>query len=450
MDNYLKLILLLIVVLISYYLAYIYSANRGIPIVGGAIKVMDSIFGVYKNKITDKFMDIVSKKDKVVETIDDIKYKMEYVPSSGNVMKLGHHIGQRKLFLSEVQFLTKLKHVKYCIYAGAAPKHTALYLSQLFPNIKLILVDPNKFNIVIPNNKTHRFTKHNEIVHLKSGYPAECNTMYDKNYVESIENTNYKIYVIEDYMTSKLSHILEKLKGERCFISDIRSNIYEEQTPTDFDIIWNNCMVYNWINILQPARSMIKYRPLYDEKNIRISTDSKILEDFTEAKKYGLDFLQNIKDGITFYSKSTIYIQAWAGKSSSEVRLWVDRKDINNLVKYDNEIMEQKSFYFNLIDRMWVNHHNENTNKQLHFCNCNDCSLENKIWEDYGYNGKEIFSAVKHLGEITNRQLSKVHKFDYYKLFGKEDIKKRMDLYNKLGVKKVSNYGFQRGNLGKV
>jgi hypothetical protein len=456
-NMYINTIIFIVIVILSYYLISVYSIintnNISKSIIGGSINIIQSIFGSYRSKIIDNFTNIISTKGKIIETINDINHKMIYSSTKDNKLsKYAYHIGQRKLFLTELQFLNKASIIKvnYCIYAGSAPKHTMLYLSQLFPNIKFILIDPNKFNIVIPNHDTHRFIKHKDIVHLKSGYPAKCNIINNKDYVDAIENTNYKIYIIEDYMTSDLSHILKKINGICCFISDIRSNIFEGQVPSDFDIIWNNCMMYNWMNILKPIRSMVKYRPLYNENNIKLSNDIKVLDDFKEAKTYGIDFIGDIKKHITIYSKSTIYIQAWAGQTSSEVRLWIEQKDINNLVKYDNIDMEQKMFYFNTIDRNWIYHPNKNANKKIKFCNCNDCSLENKIWEEYGFNSKQILDAVVHLGTITNRKLKDVHKFDYYKIFDKESIQERIDLYIKKTPTKKLKFGFQKGNLGKV
>ena len=63
------------------------------------------------------------------------------------------HLGQRKLLLTEVQFLTK-----YCdkaqniIYVGAAPGHHITYLSELFPNNIFHLYDPRNFAIKPTNN----------------------------------------------------------------------------------------------------------------------------------------------------------------------------------------------------------------------------------------------------------------------------------------------------------
>ena len=136
-----KVIIFILIISLSYYLILIWvTPNISKTIIGGYVDIISSIFGNYDNEITQRFLDIISRKGKTVETIDDLNNKMVYYSSKKNdIRKLGCHIGQRKLFLTEVQFLTKVKDVKYCIYAGSAPKHTMLYLSQLFPNIRKLL-----------------------------------------------------------------------------------------------------------------------------------------------------------------------------------------------------------------------------------------------------------------------------------------------------------------------
>ena len=70
--------------------------------------------------------------------------------------KAGLHVGQRKLFLSELQFLThlypKLKKTgktHYIVYVGAAPSNKTYYLASFFDIFKFILVDPNEFKLVL-------------------------------------------------------------------------------------------------------------------------------------------------------------------------------------------------------------------------------------------------------------------------------------------------------------
>ena len=57
------------------------------------------------------------------------------------------HWGQRKLLLSEIEFLTMVGPDESIegatvVYAGAAPGTHVEYLSSLFPSVRFVLVDP--------------------------------------------------------------------------------------------------------------------------------------------------------------------------------------------------------------------------------------------------------------------------------------------------------------------
>ena len=378
------------------------------------------------------------KSSNVIETVSDLKHKLTYTPGK-TCRKYGNHIGQRKLILNEIQFLNKSKS-KYCIYPGSAPGNKTHYLSQLFPDIKFILIDPNKFELNVKGS--HRDKPHPDIVHITYGYPTKSNradlSKYSGDIVDYIKNEDYKIFIIEDYMTMDLATKLNCLECD--FISDIRSNIYLKDYPTDYDIYWNTSMMYNWIAELKPERSMLKIRMPYGTDKITPKTDSYIMDDFELSKKNGIDFLSDYKKKKFNMSKSTLFIQPWQGHSSSELRMVVEKKDINNIVEYNIGDIEDRLNYYNCINRMWVYHHNPNSSRKLNFCHCNDCALENKIWADYGFNKEETHKAVHHLGKITNRYLTSVHR---YPLFDSGLSHERVIAYDRknINTKKKINKG---------
>lgn len=58
------------------------------------------------------------------------------------------HWGQRKLMLSEIEFLTRFAaDHDTVLYAGAAPGRHIAMLSELFPAVTFVLVDPAPFNV---------------------------------------------------------------------------------------------------------------------------------------------------------------------------------------------------------------------------------------------------------------------------------------------------------------
>lgn len=64
-----------------------------------------------------------------------------------------NHWGQRKLLLSEIEFLTEYsKDGDIVVYAGAAPGTHIPYLAKLFPQLEYYLYDPADFNVTTKDN----------------------------------------------------------------------------------------------------------------------------------------------------------------------------------------------------------------------------------------------------------------------------------------------------------
>ena len=400
---------------------------------------------------------------KVIETIDDIEHEMEYEANS-EIIKGSTHNGQRKLFLNEVQFLTKCKDLnhKYCVYAGSSPGNKTHYLSTIFPDIKFILVDPNRFDIFV-DGKSHRDKPHPDIIHIYKHFPTKSNVwsidkkLYDMNEkekmdtIDMIKNSNHKIFILEDYMDVPTATWLKLLGASTTFVSDIRSNVRGGKFPEDYDIMWNTAMMYNWIKELQPLKSMLKIRMPYgyDKEKTILHPD-----DFKQAKENGIDFAQDYMDNTFHMCKSTLYIQPWQRISSGEFRMYIDRENIDVIVKYDVLQLERKTFYYNSINRSWVWHENPNASKILGFCHCNDCALENKIFSEAGL---DVHSAVEHIGKVTRRPLYSTHPLQLWEkniVSNPQEFTRMVDIakqkydseINKWKKKKQKT---QRGNTGK-
>ena len=384
-----------------------------------------------KDKAIKLIKNTFNKKFKPLITFDDIDNKLKYESINSNIPNFGLHIGQRKLLLSEVQFLNNNTQ-KYCIYPGSAPSHKTHFLSKLFPDVKFILIDPNIFEIkIVETNIIFRKYKHKDIVSLYNGFPTQSytyssiqnkqnkiienmNVKETNDIINFIKKTDYKIYIIEDFMTNKLASILKQL-GQCNFISDIRSNV-NNTFPVDFDIIWNRSMVHNWISILKPEISMIKFRiPYYNEKE-NFNKYKFATETFNTSKNLkngSIDFIKNYNTKVFKISKATLYLQAWSGRTSTEMRGWIKRNDIDNIVEYNINTIEDTLFYYNNISRL-AYHDNKFANKNLHFCNCNDCAIESTIWQDYINNivkknikfGKEM-NNIEYYINLTNRITSR-------------------------------------------
>jgi hypothetical protein len=429
-------------------------------------KNIDSFVKIITETITTKLPEMIMFND---IPITDIKYEEEC-----SKFNMGLHIGQRKLLLNEIQFLTEMyKHdsdIEYCIYVGSAPGNKTYLLSQLFPHIKFILIDPNIFELNILNKKTgrnikHRSVKHPDIIHLYSAYPYKGNIFdsgkklkdlskdQSNKLIDFIKTSTYKIFIIEDYMSNEIAQLLTVF--DKCgFISDIRSNVEMTDCPSDFDVVWNMSMMYNWINIIKPSLSVFKFRtPFYNDGILDFTKLKHIYADtFDISKKYGIDFIKNYKNKEFIMSSSDLYIQPWCGKSSTEMRSIIYAKDINKLISYDTIEIENRFLAYNKVFRVLF-HENKNSNKAMHFCKCNDCSIENNIWTNYlKLNIKQdiiesVLDAVKLTGIVTNRPLEKVHTNTIWQpLKDLTEFKKMYNIMNK-GSEYRKNFA-QKGNKG--
>ncbi len=150
----------------------------------------------------------------------DLTKKAKYSRRSDE-FKTALHWGQLKLFLSEMEFLTKVvqdaKDRKIIfVYAGAAPGEHTEYLASLFKNIQFELYDPNEFRI-----------KDNRQIHTHVEFFTEKTAEYWAKYPD--------IYL--------------------AFCSDIRT-----EPPTDENIKRNMKMQLDWWKIMRPELSMFKFR----------------------------------------------------------------------------------------------------------------------------------------------------------------------------------------------
>lgn len=259
------------------------------------------------------------------ETIDSIPHDLPYTPGTGFV-RPNRHIGQRKLFDSELQFLCKHldpKDAALVVYAGSSPSNHIFYLHTLYPNVRFILVDPNETLIYVKDREPHYLSDSSENSDLSSSdlqdrkrrvVYAKCSKddryvcpSMDKNtqkrvhwyhdgkiyevartnaavqlsrdqltdFVKFAMSDSARIFVIEDFYTPEISDVIHSvhsnfsnqsdLKGPVFFWSDIRTNSGDAY-PKDADLLWNLAQQYIWIHTLDPEVSMLKFRaPFFGE-----------------------------------------------------------------------------------------------------------------------------------------------------------------------------------------
>lgn len=129
------------------------------------------------------------------------------------------HWGQRKLLMSEIEFLTDYSEKgDVVLYAGAAPGTHTNFLADLFPDIKFVLVDPADFI---------------------------CAPIKDR------------IEIRQEYFTDDIAEEFSKKQynGRVLFISDIRRDAKSDKMiQEDMD------MQSRWHKMIKPKKTMLKFR----------------------------------------------------------------------------------------------------------------------------------------------------------------------------------------------
>lgn len=402
---------------------------------------------------------------------ESLDYALRKLPTIQSAI----HVGQLKLMLTEIEFLTEFltdrNEIAAMLYAGSAPCHHLYTIMEMFPNMTFILVDPNphiiKFrasellshfnsnlgdqilyfrtgSAIPPEGRGREINiwdfGRNEVIrrsrnisgHVDSRYIStkdgifSGNMKYANQMVDVIENLGgpfpgkFRIFIVEDYFTVEMA---KAFAGKNVlFCSDIRTNTSQnpdkEDAPTDLDILWNSAQQYIWLNEMQPRACMLKFRPPYMIDKIT-EIPGYVKADIDRAAQMGLDLVTNYMAGKFIYIKAKhIYIQAFPGRSSTESRLICT--DYKAMQAYDNYEWENKYLWYNKFVRQLVYYGNVHMHNQaMGIDGCADCNLMIRIFRDYfkkfgidpGTDEQCIFDAIIRSLRNMGRNL---HVIDYY------------------------------------
>lgn len=143
-----------------------------------------------------------------------------------HVIKTVVHWGQRKLLLSEIEFLTLVGPENLqravVVYAGAAPGTHVKILSDMFPMVNFILVDPAPFTV----------------------------------------KPTSKIQIIQDLCTDDLCRELAEKHDNILLISDVRSTdpFTDDEAKMERQIREDMQLQQHWHILLKSRRSILKFR----------------------------------------------------------------------------------------------------------------------------------------------------------------------------------------------
>lgn len=341
-------------------------------------------------------------------TYQDIQGKGMLNYSGGmKIPKTVAHFGQRKLFLSELHFLTGYLKTRtsqlpiLLVYPGAAPsKHTG-YLATLFPEVTFVLVDPTAFAVKLPP-RTDPPISLNALIPQPEGEGTSVTDPAAWAPLISEISLNSRIYTINGMFTDALAHALVAQfaqTADMVLVSDIRTNT-AAYIPDDLDTCWNLAQQFLWVKILNPIAYLLKFRYPYfvdtsrgedakassfiDRFN-KCAGDELFADTFASSVAQGLDVVTDYAAQRMCYLPGTLDIQAFPGQNSTELRLSnLSYHSSDHLVEYPHwKSYEGEMCMFNKVWRPLMLHRNPYALRSLGFDHCNDCALEALFWEEY-------------------------------------------------------------------
>jgi hypothetical protein len=236
------------------------------------------------------------------------------------------HIGQLKLLLGEVLFLTlHSRDITCVVYVGAGTGIHLPMIFDLFPHLRFILIDPAGFA---------------------------------KGVEERARHNPDRIQLLVRYFDCNMAQQIRDDSGERMlFISDVRThpdmNI-KTMSGMDFEqhVAHNMEEQAQWTRIIDAEVTMLKFRLPY-------------------------------APGTTMYFEGDIYFQAWGPLTTTEGRIMVKRAEYDEAayIAYDNRKYEESLHYLNSVPREWG--YFDTTGKLEDMDDCFDCATEISIWRMY-------------------------------------------------------------------
>jgi hypothetical protein len=208
--------------------ALVVVATRKPAILGGTPPALSDALGVPPDELR-AISQITARRlstGSLPVRVDDLKY-LPYHPRTRDRRSL--HVGQRKLLLSEVDFLTDYARPgDTVVYAGSAPGTHIVFLAQLLQSkrLRFALYDPRRF---APGLETAtRISLHTEF------FTDETAQRYAN-------------------------------RDDVLFISDVRTGATEgEEFPSESAVGEDMTAQMQWVRLMNPRAAMLKFRLGYD------------------------------------------------------------------------------------------------------------------------------------------------------------------------------------------
>ena len=242
------------------------------------------------------------------------------------------HMGQLKLFLSTMQFLTyytKPDKVTHVVYPGSAPGNNIGFLTELFPHCLWHLYDPRD-----------EFSK------------------------DLYKNPKIKTLVVDYFLPEHMTKLKSEIKDRDehvVLISDIR--VCDD--VTELTVERDMRLQEEWVRDLKPDYAQLKFRiPRFDSE----VADGKIESVDGEWYKY---------------LQGDIWLQMFGPQVTTETRLVVKKEDIDDPMVYSLRMYEGLMYYFNRRIRPSAFEGRKDTAFARNTDRCHDCMAMYALVEEY-------------------------------------------------------------------
>lgn len=254
------------------------------------------------------------------EDLPQKPYQTNYFKDKPNL-----HNGQRKLLISEIDFLNRC-YSKYdnttpkiLLYIGASPGQHVNYLVKMFPDLQYELYDS-----------------------VDSRVKTQDNINFHHRYFDDTE--------AEKYVNKNVLLVCD-IRG-----LDVKKNVTDDpKTHKHMEEVVYADMVkqMNWCKTIKPKAALLKFRLAWGNSAPQ-----------------------------TTYFGGDIFFQAWAGNESTELRLI---PDLNSVKTYNNKVYEQVCFYHNAVTRREKLNKSDKKNSNNYSCigEYHDSEVEGRILAEY-------------------------------------------------------------------
>jgi hypothetical protein len=337
--------------------------------------------------------------------VADIKGSHKYIEK---YHKIAAKIGQRKLLMSEIDFLTQMldnyDQPAVMVYVGSAPGHHIHVLAQLFPRVKFILFDAEPHTIYIDHARTPHWADSSLALYLRCA-PRNDGAIITimengvmkrirrprKHYIGDdpdfsiINYANMRYFIYEGYFTSEhAQRIKDEVNGDIFLVSDIRTATGGVTgTTSEEDVMVNSMVQYLWHNIMSPVASLMKFRHVFKSLTLsdlrEVAKNRGMIKDFDEAIQ--LWPLSDLMNELFPRPRGDVRIQVWSGGSSSETRLMIIG-DIE-MIEESRIDYEEKLAWFNMMYRTFLGFNNDRIDYFTGYDNSYDAARDAQIWDMY-------------------------------------------------------------------